>query len=61
MFEFTPAFLAGMGDDPRALIGLLEQLGYRLQVIGDSGNSPADERIYAATQTYLYCTKRSAA
>ena len=61
VFEFTPAFLAGMGDDPRELIDLLEQLGYRLQVIGDSGNSPADERIYAATQTYLYCTKRSAA
>ena len=58
VFEFTPAFLAGMGDDPRALIGLLERLGYRLEAIGDSGNSPADEHIYAATQTYLYCTKR---
>lgn len=61
VFEFTPKFLAGMGDEPRELIGLLERLGYRLQTIGNAGPSPADERIYAAEQTYLYCTKRSAA
>ena len=59
VFEFTPKFLAGMGDDPRELIGLLEALGYRLQTIGNAGRKPADERIYAAGQTYLYCTKRS--
>ena len=61
VFEFTPKFLAGMGDDPRALIGLLETLGYRLQTIGNAGRVPADERIYAAEQTYLYCTKRETA
>lgn len=61
VFEFTPKFLEGMGDGPRELIGLLERLGYRLEVIGDAGRSPADERIYAAEQTYLYCTKSSAA
>lgn len=59
VFEFTPAFLADMGDDPRALIGMLERLGYTLQVIDNSGNSIADERIYVTTQTYLYCTKRT--
>ena len=61
VFEFTPSFLEGMGDAPRALIGLVERLGYRLQVIGDGGNSPADEGIFAATQTYLYCSKRAVA
>ena len=61
VFEFTPKFLAGMGDDPRELIGLLERLGYRLKTIGYAGPSPVDERIYAAEQTYLYCTKRTAA
>ena len=61
VFEFTPKFLADMGDEPRALIGLLERLGYRLQTIGNAGRSPADELIYAAEQTYLYCTKRNTA
>lgn len=58
VFEFTPAFLAGMGDDPRQLIDLLERLGYRLEVIGNTGRSPVDERTYSAAHTYLYCTKR---
>ena len=61
VFEFTPKFLTGMGDDPRDLIGLLDALGYRLQTIGNAGRKPADERIYAAEQTYLYCTKRNPA
>ena len=60
-FEFTPKFLSGMGDDPRDLIGLLEALGYRLQTIGNADRKPFDKRIYAAEQTYLYCTKRNAA
>ena len=60
VFEFTPKFLAGMGDDPRELIGLLERLGYRRQTISTAGRKPADEGIYAAEQTYLYCTKRDA-
>ena len=59
VFEFTPKFLAGMGDDPRELIGFLQAAGYRLEVIADAGRSPAGEGIYAATQTYLYCTKGS--
>ena len=57
VFEFTPDFLEGMGDAPRELVGMLEALGYRLEVIGDAGRSPADERIFAAVQTYLYCSK----
>lgn len=57
VFEFTPHFLEGMGDAPRELIGLLERLGYRLRVIGDSENSPAEDRIFTAIQTYLYCSK----
>ena len=59
VFEFTPKFLAGMGDDPRELIGFLQRLGYRLEVIANAGRSPAGVGIYAATQTYLYCTKIS--
>lgn len=59
VFEFTPAFLQGMGDDPRALIGLLEGFGYRLQVIGDHGPRPLDQAVFAAPQTYLYCSKRT--
>ena len=59
VFEFTPKFLSGMGDDPRELIGLLERLGYRLQTIGNAGRVPASEGIHAAEQTYLYCTKRT--
>ena len=61
VFEFTPKFLAGMGDDPRELIGSLERLGYRLATIGDAGRNPTDDGIYAAEQTYLYCTKRETA
>ena len=60
VFEFTPKFLAGMGDDPRELIGSLERIGYRLATIGDAGRNPTDDGIYAAEQTYLYCTKRDA-
>lgn len=59
VFEFTPKFLSGMGDDPRELIALLESFGYRLDTIGNAGRKPADDRIYAAEQTYLYCTKRN--
>lgn len=58
VFEFTPAFLTGMGDDPRELIGLLQRMGYRLETIGDAGRLPIGDGIYAATQTYLFCTKR---
>ena len=60
VFEFTPKFLADMGDDPRELVGSLERLGYRLATIGDAGRNPVGEHIYAAEQTYLYCTKRDA-
>ena len=61
VFEFTPKFLAGMGDDPRELIGSLERLGYRLATIGETGRNPTDDGIYAAEQTYLDCTKRETA
>ena len=60
VFEFTPKFLSGMGDDPRELIGFLQAIGYRLETNGDVGRNPVEEHLYAAEQTYLYCTKRDA-
>ncbi len=58
LFEFTPAFLAQSGDDPRAMIAALRQAGYRISEVTHRGLVTAPDAIFARRQVYLYCSKR---
>lgn len=57
LFEFSPAMLRGMGDDPATLLGYLEARGYRIYEIHPDRLTPRDDAILDRAQTYLLALK----
>lgn len=57
LFEFSPAMLRAMGDDPAGLLAGLEGKGYRIFEIGRRRLTPHDPAILDRVQTYLLALK----
>lgn len=57
LFEFTPAMLRGMGEDPEALLQHLEGAGYGIYEIRPGRLAPRGDAVLSRRQTYLVALK----
>lgn len=57
LFEFSPAMLRGMGDDPATLLHHLEAKGYTIHEIHPDRLTPRDDTVLDRAQTYLLALK----